>query len=79
MKTTIEISGEQSARLLALAVRRGKKRVSTLVQEALARYLGEQASHIDRVDAALALGGTLSDESATALEASVQALQGRWR
>jgi len=79
MRTTVEITDHQRARLLELAARRGHKGFSRLVQEALDRYLQEQAGHDDRVDAALAVLGSLDDEEAERLEASVRELRGRWR
>ena len=39
MRTTIELTDEQRAALLAKAARRGMRGYSQLVQEALARYL----------------------------------------
>ena len=79
MRTTIEISDDQRARLLELAARRGQKGYSLLVQEALDRYLQEQTRQDDRVDAALAVLGSFDDEEADRLEASVRDLRGRWR
>lgn len=40
MRTTIELTDEQRSALLALAGRRGLRGYSSLVQEALAQYLG---------------------------------------
>ena len=39
MRTTIELTDEQRARLLAVAARRGLRGYSLVVQEALAAYL----------------------------------------
>lgn len=44
MRTSIELSDEQRAALLALAARRGLRGYSFLIQEALARYLGIRGS-----------------------------------
>src|SRR3972149_4767993 len=41
MRTTVEITDEQRARLLELAARRGEKGFSKLVQEALERFIDE--------------------------------------
>lgn len=41
MRTTIELTDEQRAALLALAARRGLRGYSSLVQEALAAYLAD--------------------------------------
>lgn len=43
MRTTIELADEQRAALLAMAARRGLRGYSSLVQEALAKYLGVPA------------------------------------
>lgn len=40
MRTTIEISNEQRAALLALAAHRGLRGYSSLISEALTKYLG---------------------------------------
>ena len=39
MRTTIELSDEHRARLLELAARRGEKGFSSIVEEALARFV----------------------------------------
>jgi len=39
MRTTIDLTDEQRARLLAVAARRGLRGYSLLIQEALAEYL----------------------------------------
>jgi metal-responsive CopG/Arc/MetJ family transcriptional regulator len=79
VRTTIELSDDQRARLLAAAARRGEKGFSTLVQEAVDRYLQEEADRQERVRRALTLAGSLSDEAADALEASVRRLRETWR
>lgn len=79
MRTTIEITDEQRAQLLRLAARRGEKGFSHLVQEALERYLAEQADRQERVRAAIDVLGSFDDRSADALESSVKEIRGRWR
>ncbi len=79
MRTTVEISDEQRAGLLDLAARRGEKGFSRLVQEALARYLADEGSRKGRIEAALAMGGTMSERATRALEASVREIRGTWR
>jgi metal-responsive CopG/Arc/MetJ family transcriptional regulator len=79
VRTTIEILDEQRAKLLKLAAERGEKGFSRLVQEALERYLDEAEEHEQRVQAALAALGTLSEEEAAQLEESVRRLRGTWR
>lgn len=79
MRTTVEITDEQRAKLLELAAERGEKGFSTLVQEAIDHYLHENAGRRKLVKAALSVLGTLDDEAADALEASVKKIRGRWR
>ncbi len=81
MRTTIEISDEQRARLLELAARRGQKGFSFLVREAIERYLATEgeADRLLRAKAALAALGTLSDEEAERLEETRRRLRESWR
>ena len=78
MRTTVEISEEQHARLLELAVRRREKGFSKLVAEALDLFLDSQG-HRHAVSRALAVRGTLSEEEANEMSASVKKLRGTWR
>lgn len=81
MRTTVEISDEQRARLLALAAERGEKGFSRLVQEALDRYLAEieSAERAARIDRALAAVGSVSDEVAERLLRAHRDLRASWR
>lgn len=79
MRTTIDIPDEQRAKLLKLAAERGEKGFSRLVQEALDRYLDEAEEREQRVRAALAALGTLSEEEAAELEESIRRLRSTWR
>jgi hypothetical protein len=79
MRTTVEITDAQRARLLRLAAERHEKGFSQLVQEALDRYLDELGEQRERVSAALALRGTLSERATAALEESVRSIRSRWR
>jgi hypothetical protein len=79
MRTTVEITDAQRAKLLEIAARRGEKGFSRLVQEALDQYLADEASRKGRVDAAIALGGSLSEKAADAFEESVRQIRGTWR
>ena len=79
MRTTIELTDRQRAKLLELAAERGEKGFSRLVQEAIDRYLEENVARRDRVQAALAVGGTFDEEAADALEDSVRRIRGTWR
>jgi len=81
MRTTIEITDELRARLLAMAARRGEKGFSGLVGEAIERYLtAEEAREADRKkSAALDVLGSFSDEEADALEERTKRLRENWR
>jgi hypothetical protein len=79
MRTTLEITDAQRARLLEIAARRGEKGFSRLVQDALDRYLADDEDRTGKIAAALALAGTLDDESARALESSIRQLRKTWR
>ncbi|MCP4659343.1 MAG: ribbon-helix-helix protein, CopG family [bacterium] len=79
MRTTIEIPDTQRARLLELAARRGEKGFSRLIQEAIAMYLEAQVRQEERVQAALTVIGTLDDEAAKQLAASVRQIRNDWR
>ena len=79
MRTTIEIPDHHRARLLEISARRGLKGFSTIVQEAIERYLEEHYLHEERVQAALRILGTMEAEEADALEASISQLRSRWR
>ena len=79
MRTTIEITDAQRARLLEIAARRGEKGFSHLVQRAIDLLLAEEASRDKRIQEALGLAGSLGDRAADALEASVRSIRGSWR
>ena len=79
MRTTIELPDHQRAKLLEIAPRRGLRGFSAIVQEAVERYLTEAAPRNERVQAALSVLGTLDDEEADEMEASIRELRGRWR
>jgi hypothetical protein len=80
MRTTVEITAPQRAQLLELAAQRGEKGFSKLVQEALDRYLAEQAHRREQIAKALATQGSLSEESAERLAAAMRSMRaGRWR
>ncbi|MFQ5739665.1 MAG: hypothetical protein ACE5JX_11700 [Acidobacteriota bacterium] len=78
-RTTVEIPDEQRARLLELAAERGEKGFSRLVQEALELYLRENQSRLERVAAARATLGSLSEKEAESLRQSVRVLREHWR
>jgi hypothetical protein len=79
MRTTVELTDDQRARLLDLAARRGEKGFSRLVQEAIDRYLADEVDRLARVERALQLAGSFDDQAAQALKDSIHDLRGRWR
>jgi metal-responsive CopG/Arc/MetJ family transcriptional regulator len=79
MRTTIDIPHEQRAKLLELAARRGEKGFSRLIQEALERYLDEEAEREGKVAAALKVIGSWSEADADELWDDVLRLRRRWR
>ena len=79
MRTTVEITDEQRARLLELAARRGEKGFSKLVQEALEKYIDEIEDHDRRVRVAISVLGKLDEETAREFEATSQHLRKTWR
>ncbi|MBX7196438.1 MAG: hypothetical protein K1X94_30575 [Sandaracinaceae bacterium] len=79
MRTTIEITDAQRARLLELAARRGVKGFSPLVQEAVELYLEAQAGRTEAVRLALAAIGSLDEKSASSMRESVKRSRESWR
>lgn len=79
MRTTVEISDEQRARLLELAARRGEKGFSGLVREALEMYLAEIDRRHRLARRALSAIGSFDAEEAEELERSVERLRASWR
>ena len=79
MRTTIEIPADQRAKLIEIAARRGLKGFSKIVQEAIERYLEEHLSGDAKVTEALSVLGTLDEEQAESLDASIRDLRSKWR
>ena len=79
MRTTIEITPEQRARLLEMAARRGEKGFSKLVQQALDAFLEAQASEGEKRRRALMLKGALDPSGADELRAVTGAIRESWR
>ena len=79
MRTTVEIPDEQRSQLVHLAAERGEKGFSIIVQEAIELYLSMNAARRDKIAAAQSVLGTLDDEEAEILRASVAKLRKTWR
>lgn len=79
MRTTIEITDEQRAKLLEAAAKRGEKGFSSIVQEALSQYFAAQDGRKEVVRKAVAAIGTIPDAEADRLEKDVRKLRRSWR
>jgi hypothetical protein len=81
MRTTVEITDAQRAKLLELAASRGEKGFSALVQEAIDLYLRMQSESTRRarVKAALSVLGTLGEREVRELAEATRALRKSWR
>lgn len=79
MRTTVEITAEQRARLLEMAARRGEKGFSKLVQEALDAFLASQDDKERRIERAARLRGSLNSAEAEALRERARELREDWR
>lgn len=79
MRTTIEITDEQRAKLLEAAAKRGEKGFSSIVQEALSQYFAAQDGRKEVIRKAVAAIGTIPDAEADRLEKDVRKLRRSWR
>lgn len=79
MRTTIELTDEQRAKLLHEAARRGKKGFSSIIQEAIDEYFAADADRVARRAMADRLIGALSDEEAERIKEDIRALRRTWR
>jgi hypothetical protein len=79
MRTTIEITPQQRARLMEIAARRGEKGFSKLVQEALDAYLRAQVGEDERRRRALMLKGVLAAGEAKGLREATREIRESWR
>ena len=79
MRTTIELKPEHRSRLLAIAARRGEKGFSSVLNEAIEAYLGEEAGRERRRQKALGLCGVLTRKEGAELEKRVAALRASCR
>lgn len=79
MRTTVELSDEIRAKLLELAARRGERGFSSVVEEALELYFDAEDRRQRQAEAARAILGTMSDDEADDLRASIRRLREQWR
>ncbi|MEM7482550.1 MAG: hypothetical protein AAF481_15345 [Acidobacteriota bacterium] len=79
MRTTVELTDKQRAKLLELAARRGEKGFSGILQEALEQYFRIDEERNRKVSKAIRALGSLAPADADALEQEVQAVRQAWR
>ena len=80
MRTTIELSNEKRARLLAIAARRGLRGYSQIINEALDLYLArEEEKRSTALSEVLSLRGTLTDAEAREMEARIAEAWRKWQ
>jgi DNA-binding MarR family transcriptional regulator len=79
IRTTIEITEEQRAKLVELAARRRIKGFSTLVQEALENYFSTQLPAQEQKDLIRTLRGSLSEKESEQLRQQASRLREDWR
>lgn len=80
MRTTIELSNEKRARLLAIAARRGLRGYSQIINEALDLYLArEEEKRSAALSEVLSLRGTLTDAEAREVEARIAEAWRKWQ
>jgi Arc/MetJ-type ribon-helix-helix transcriptional regulator len=81
MRTTIELTDDQRAKLLALAAKRRLWGYSVLIQEALERYLKgtPNGGRTRAARAARKMRGTLSEVEAERMRRRIEAPRKRWR
>ena len=79
MRTTIEISDEQRAKLLETAAKRGEKGFSSIVEKALEEYFEAELTRSETVQEALAAIGSLGKEETKNLRDDISKLRGSWR
>jgi predicted transcriptional regulator len=79
MRTTVEITDEQRARLLQIAASRGQKGFSSLVQEAIDLLLERESRRATLVQRALESLGCLGSEDANMMQTVARESRGKWR
>jgi hypothetical protein len=79
MRTTVEITDEQRAKLLQEAAGRGEKGFSSIIQEAIDRYFESQSESAERLERARRAVGALAPEEAERLGKDMKSLRRTWR
>lgn len=79
MRTTIEISNETRAKLMALAARRGLRGYSEIVNEAIEEYLARAENREQEIAEILKLAGTLSEKESREYAVRTKEFWSRWQ
>jgi predicted transcriptional regulator len=79
MRTTIEMKPEHRTALLALASRRGEKRFSVVLAEAIESFLQGEVEREKRRKTLLSLGGSFSKKEGDELRNKVRELRQSWQ
>ncbi|MBM3295571.1 MAG: ribbon-helix-helix protein, CopG family [Candidatus Aminicenantes bacterium] len=79
MRTTVDLSEDLIAALHALAVRRGQRGYSKIMEEAVAYYLRDQNKRDRGLKAVLELGGGWSEEEAEEVRKNLEEARRNWR
>jgi Arc/MetJ-type ribon-helix-helix transcriptional regulator len=79
MRTTVEITDEQRARLLQIAASRGQKGFSGLVQEAIDLLLERESHRATQVQRALEALGSVRSAEADEMLAIAKESRSKWR
>jgi predicted transcriptional regulator len=79
MRTTIELSDPVYRRLKSVAVDRGIRGFSAIVEEALSEYFQSEVRRTELISAIAAAEGTWSDEEAADFERSREQAWATWQ
>ena len=79
MRTTTEIKPEHRSALMAIATRRGQEGISSVLAEAIERFLQGEAEREKRRRTLLSLAGTLSKKDGDKLRRTMTECRGTWR
>ncbi len=79
MRTTVEMKPEHRAALVALAAKRGEKGFSSVLREAIDKYLAGESDRESRFFEFQSLKGTLSHEDADDLRRVTRTIRESWR
>ena len=79
MRTTVVLSDDLIAALHALAVRRGQRGYSKIMEEAVSYYLRDQKKRDRELKAVLEMEGSWSDEDAEEVRKNVEEARKNWR